>query len=402
MDYFSYVLIFLVLVIIITYASIKVKYGFWRQQYVYHSYDIFKSYGIINIELPQKNKYTNLKQIETVIYSQMTPLQIQKFTNLIKHNYLSNGVFNQNICSFFFGHNDISFISFYNEEVFMNNLKTGCTISDNKAIGILTSKPIYLLINNRSKINATLEAYYIDYLCIDKLYRKKGISYQLMQTHEYNQRHINKKRIVSVFKREIECKGVVPLCKIFGYGFKVEKWTKPVELDIMYNVVEITSQNIHFLFDFIKMNIFQFDIIINTEVTNIIELIKTKNIFIYAIIVNDEIICCYFFKNTGDTMYGNRELKCVASIKNDSEYNKLNNIIDDIYDIFIQGFKISFWKIAADNYFGAFSIDSIAHNNIIIDNLVIRTEPSFIKTTYYYFYNFAYISFRSEKCLIIV
>jgi hypothetical protein len=82
-------------------------------------------------------------------------------------------------------------------------------------------------------------------------------------------------------------------------------------------------------------------------------------------------------------------LSCFASIKH----------CDD--NIFVQGFKISFWKIAAENYFGFAAIEEISHNNVIIENLKIKTHPLVISPTAYFFYNFAYPTFCSEKVLII-
>jgi hypothetical protein len=49
--------------------------------------------------------------------------------------------------------------------------------------------------------------------------------------------------------------------------------------------------NIHFLVDFLKINYDNFDIVIIPEISNIIELIKSNNIFIYVIIYEDEIMC---------------------------------------------------------------------------------------------------------------
>jgi hypothetical protein len=82
-------------------------------------------------------------------------------------------------------------------------------------------------------------------------------------------------------------------------------------------------------------------------------------------------------------------LSCFASI----------NICDE--NIFIQGFKISFWKIAAENYFGFAAIENISHNNIIIDNLLKKTRPLIQSPTAYFFYNFAYPTFKSSNVLII-
>jgi hypothetical protein len=170
----------------------------------------------------------------------------------------------------------------------------------------------------------------------------------------------------------------------------VDKWTKPLHLDAMYQLIEVNAQNFHFLYDFMKNNSEKFDIMIHTSISNIIELIKTKNIFVYVIIVDDKIISAYFFrKSCVQVEKGLEVLSCFASICN----------CDD--NIFIQGFKISFWKIAAENYFGFSAIENISHNNIIIQNLTLKTKPLIVSPTAYFFYNFAYPTFKPEKVLII-
>jgi hypothetical protein len=396
-EYLSYILFFTTLIIFIIYIYIRVKYGFWVVQPVFHVYDfiyMLKPPGIINHDLPEKNKYTNFKNIDTIMFQEVSELKLTRFVNFIRSNYLQNkeNIFSpksENIIPYFKGHNVKPFISFYNEENLMLDLKKGTTVEDKKIVGLMTSRPIHILINNNDK-DAKFDAYYVDYLCVDKMYRKKGIAPQLIQTHEYNQRHMNKNIVVSLFKREDELTGIVPLCFYSTYGFSVNKWTKPDELHPSYKILEINPQNYYFLFDFIKNNNNKFDIVINTEVTNIIELIKTNNVFIYVILLDDEIICAYFFRKTCTFIEKNMEvLSCFASINN----------CDD--NIFIQGFKISFWKIAAEKYFGFAAIEEISHNNIIIDNLKIKTSPLIVSPTAYFFYNFAYPTFKSDRVLII-
>ena len=396
-EYLSYILFFTFLIFFIIYIYIRLKYGFWVVQPVFHVYDfiyMLKPPGIINHHLPEKNKYTNFKNVDTTIFEEVSKIKQSRFVNFIRNNYLQNNenVFSpksENIIPYFNGHNTKSFISFYNEENLMIDLKKGNMVEDKKIIGIMSSRPIHITINNNDK-DANFDAYYVDYLCVDKIYRKKGIAPQIIQTHEYNQRHLNKNIVVSLFKREDELTGIVPLCFYSTYGFSVNKWTKPDELHPSYKMLEINSQNFHFLSDFIKNNNNKFDIVINTEVTNIIELIKTNNIFIYVILLDDEIICAYFFRKTCTFVEKNMEvLSCFASINN----------CDD--NIFIQGFKISFWKIAAEKYFGFAAIEEISHNNIIIDNLKIKTTPLIVSPTAYFFYNFAYPTFRADKVLII-
>jgi hypothetical protein len=304
----------------------------------------------------------------------------------------------ENIIPYFKGHNTKSFFSIYNEEDLLYDLKKGTTIPDLKMIAVMTSRPLHITINNGNK-DANFDAYYVDYLCVDKSYRKKGIAPQMIQTHHYNQRHLNKNISVSLFKREEELTGIIPLCVYSTYGFSVKKWTKPAEFHPSYKLLEITGHNFRFLNDFIKKNKDSFDIFIISEIANIIELIKSKNIFVYVILDNDNehnIIAAYFYRKTCVFVEKGMEvLTCVASIFDESQLNNDDN------DLFIQGFKISFWKIAAENYFGFCAIENISHNNIIIENLKIKTTPLIVSPTAYFFYNFVYSTFSSQKVFIL-
>jgi len=366
-------------------------------QPVFHIYDIgymFNPPGIIEHSLPEKNKYTNFKDIDTIVFKEVTKIQQQRFLNLIKLNYLQNkdNMFIPelpNIVSYFEGHNTKSFLSFFYRENTIIDTKTKQLTTDKSIIGAMTSRPVAIMINNGNK-NATFDAYYVDYLCVEKTARKQGIAPQLIQTHHYNQRRLNKNIVVSLFKREDELTGIIPLCVYSTYGFSVNTWTKPLKLSAEYKLLEINPQNYYYLLDFIKINKDKFDIIINTEIANIIELIKTKNIFIYTIICDNNIICAYYFRKSCVQIEKNMEvLSCFASISNTNT------------DVFVHGFKICFWKIAAENMFGFAAIENISHNNIIINNIMQKTKPLIISPTAYFFYNFAYPTFKSEKVFII-
>ena len=398
-EYLSYVLCFGILIIFLIYIYIRLKYGFWVMQPVFHVYDysyMLNPPGIIQHSLPEKNKYTNFKDIDTIVFSQLTNIQKIRFTNLIKTDYIQNkdNIFSpqsDNINPYFVGHNDKSFISFFYKDEHMLDLKKGTMLTNRSIIGVITSRPLNVVINNDKKNkNTKFRLYYVDYLCVDKLNRKKGIAPQLIQTHHYNQRHLNKNIVVSLFKREDELTGIVPLCVYSTYGFNVDKWIKPPELSGEYKLLEINGSNFRFVYDFMRINDNKFDILIYSDVANILELIKTKNIFVYAILCDEEIICCYFYrKSCVQIEKGLEVLSCFASICDCEE------------DIFIQGFKISFWKIAAENFFGFCAIENVSHNNIIINNIMLKTKPLIVSPTAYFFYNFAYPTFNSEKVLIV-
>jgi len=395
----GYIFIIIIIIFIVTYAFIRIKYGFWYYQPVFHVYNMWYMFappGIIQHDLPRENKYTNFKNVETVLYNELPDFKLQRFIHFINANYLQNkdNIYvpkKENVVPYFYGHNSVSFFSFYKENNLVSDLKKGTIVKDDRIVGVMTSRPIHIFINKGEK-DSIFDAYYVDYLCVDKEYRKKGIAPQIIQTHHYNQRQLNKKIVVSLFKREGELTGIVPLCVYSTYGFSMKKWHKPHELHAMYKIVEINEQNYHFLFDFMQSNRDQFEIIINVEHANIIELIKTKNIFVYVLMEDNNIKSAYFYRKSC-VFYekGLEILSCFASIHDGTITN----------DIFVQGFKISFWKTAEKNYFGFAVIENISHNNLIIENLRMKTAPVIVSPTAYFFYNFAYHSFKPNKVLIL-
>jgi hypothetical protein len=358
---------------------------------VFHEYDWkYKLWppGIIHHNLPEKDKYTNFKNIKTRVYTELSNLSIQQFLHFVK---LTNGPHTfmpkvNNITPYFIGHNAKTFITVYNQDVLLIDKNQNSPIRDSKIIGTITSRPIHIRINN-GDADAVFDAYYIDHLHFEN----KSILPELLKTHVYNQCHINNKVSIHVFKQPgTLLAGIVPLCKYNIYEFSVDKWTKPIDLDSMYNMVAINSQNMYLLYEFIKENSGKFDIVINGDVSNLVELIKSKNLFIYAVVSQDEIICAYFFKKT--CLFKNKELEIL------SLSNSIQNCTNDV---FIHAFKICFWKIAADNYMGYAMVENMSHNNIIIVNLCLKTKPQLITNFAYYFYNFAYNSFNSNKVLML-
>jgi len=397
LEHLSYILFFGILITLCVYFYIHLKYGFWVIQPVFHIYNInymFNPPGIIDENLPIKNKYTNFTDIDTIQYSLLTSIQKKQFVNLIKYNYLQNkdNIYMPNaehIHPYFIGHNEPCFISFFNKEQLLIYTKTNNLVSDKKIVGAITSRPLEILFNTKHK-KPIIKAYYVDYLCVDKLHRKKNIAPQLIQTHHYNQRYNNKNIVVSLFKREDELTGIVPLCVYTTYGFPVNTWTKPYDLSAEYSIIDINQSNFRFLHDFVIENHLMFDIVIKPSMSNLLELIKTKNIFVTSILCDEQIICCYFFR------------KSCVKIENDLEVLSLFASINNCEnDIFIRGFKISFWKIASENLFGYCAIEDISHNNIIIENIKEKTKPEIISPTAYFFYNFAYPTFKANKTLII-
>lgn len=391
-----YILFGIIIILILFFIYIRLKYQFWALQPVYHYYDFqwwFYNKGIIREDLPKKNKYVNLKEIWTKDFSKLTNNKIKEALTLIQYNYLFKKDVKyypklKNIIPYFEGHFASSFWTFFYKPNTLIEPKTNKTIDDNLLVGFISSRPLYVQIN-KQKFNV----YYVDYLCVLKSQRKKGIAQQLIQTHEYNQSHNNKQIVVSLFKREEELTGIVPLVVYNTYAFNMFKWNNIPKLSAGYNLLTGDKQNLYYVYNFIqeteKEN--KWDIMIYPEISNIIFLVESKNIFIKMIILDTEIQAIYVFKKTCTSIQGKECIDCIASI------NRYLSTID-----FINGFKIALQSIRQkySNY-GYLMIEDITNNKIIIDNLLIKTHPYIISPTAYFFYNFAYSTFLSNKCLII-
>ena len=135
------------------------------------------------------------------------------------------------------------------------------------------------------------------------------------------------------------------------------------------------------------------DITIYPEISNIVELIESKNVFIKMLVIGGNIEAVYIFRKTCTYIEKEKEiLSCIGSIN--------GNILTN--EEFIKGFKMSLWSIIKDNKnFKYVTIEDISENGCIINNICIKTRPIAISPMAYFFYNFAYNSFKSDRCLII-
>jgi hypothetical protein len=398
-SYYPYIIFSILISAFLIYIFIRLKYGFWFYQPVFHFYDLkyyFFPPGIINHGLPEKNKYTNFKNIDTISFEKVSDLKMNQFINFIQLHYLQNKYNKflpkkENIVPYFSNLNAPVFFSFYYEDILLNDSKTNEPIRDKEIVSVTTGKPLHVKINNGSA-DSQFYAYYVDYLCVAGDYRKKGIAPMMIQTHHYNQSHLNKDISVSLFKREGELTGIVPLCVFSTYGFSMKRWNRPDALPPNLNVLECTASNFHFLVDFLKERKRYFDIFIIAEYGNILGLIKSGNIFIHAVLQNDQIQCVYFFRKTCIFVDKNEEVvTCFASV-NGSATN----------EIFIQGFKNSLYKIIKKNKtFKCCAIENISHNDTLVQNICLKTKPFIVSPTAYFFYNFAYPTFKSNKAFVL-
>jgi len=324
---------------------------------------------------------------------------MDKFVKFTRKNYLQNkdNKFvpeKANIMPYFEGHNASSFFTLYYEPDILIESKKGTTVTDKRLISVITARPLHVSFKNGTP---SFDTYYVDYLCVDKLKRKSGVAPQMIQTHHYNQRHMNRNIHVSLFKREGELTGIVPICLYKTYAFSMARWSSPPVFAATISLIECGKTNIHHLVDFLNQPAIskkKFDIMIIPEISSILELIKTNNIYIYLLIIDDNIEAAYFFK------------KSCTHIKIDQEalilFASVNSLEKKLDDIFVHGYKVALYKICErfSNYKYAV-IEDIADNHLILNDLLIRSKPDFINPTAYFFYNYIFHTTPSSRAFIV-
>lgn len=376
--YIGYYLLFLVIIFLIIKFFIYRKYGFWYYQPVFHYYDLHYwlfSIGVINKELPKPNKFCNFYNIKSLDFLNISDEVIKEIIDFINKFY-----YNKNDCkylpskhkftSYFESNNKTSIISLYKKD---------------ELLGIITSRNLNITINHK-----TISVYYVDNLCVHKFHRKEGIAPEIIQTHEFNQAHFNNSYQVSLFKREGELTGIVPLTYYLTKQYKI---SKNINCKKDENIIKITDLNINLLTDFIFQNKDKFSCIILPDISCLINLIKKETYYVYGLLNKEkqELIASYFFKDS-EMLYreNNTEKKALdffasINIANKNVFiNGLNNILINYKD------KFDYLTI---EYIG----DNIEYTDYFLNSKELLVSP-----TAYFLYNYVSKSIVPKKCLIII
>jgi len=344
--------------------------------------------GIISKSLPELNRYTNLINITTQDISTIDDSNLSSVCEFINSHYLrtSDAEYNpskENIIEYFKSSNHVSYLTIYKET---NALYKS----------VITARPLYVSL----KGVPTFPTYYVDNLCVHPDVRKKGIAPATIQTHYYNLRHLNSKINTCLFKREGNMTAIVPLTTFITYGFelpnlKTAHMSREKLPDNSMSIIELTEQNIHLFTHFMKANIDRFDCVIIPDIANVVNLIKTKNIYIYGIIKAQNLISSYIFKNPSLKYDGiNSVVECIATIRDKSQSNN---------DIFMVGFNIAIDMCRKHFNTTRLIIENTSDSNYIIDNLKKKTNVKIFtqSPTAFFFYNYACYSIVSNSCLLL-
>ena len=379
-----YILLILSIILLLVYFVYKVKFPFWSRQPVFHHHNLwywYKPPGIIQPEKPEMNKYY-VPSIHFKEISKMTDVEKNEFYQLIHNNFLpyKNELYDpsfNDIFDYFKGHNNKTFISLN----YKNNFKP----MRNELISTMTTRPLYVNIND---INFSI--YYVDYLCVEKEHRKKGIAPITIYSHYLNQRYKHD-NIVFLFKREGETTAIVPLMVYKLYAFDTLIWDKEAEFDEPYiYTLELNQLSSKLFVSLLKDAQEKFKCMITPFLGNVIHLTNNKQYLIYLLIYDEQPVGFYVFIDNHTTYNGKKSIELCAS------YCKIKK------EIFVLGFLNCIKKINKVIPFDIILIEDTSDNNFILNVLMNRYKTIFESTISYYFYNYASIPYLSYEVLCIV
>jgi hypothetical protein len=417
----QYILLSTTIVFLSIFVYIKIRYPFWNNQPVYHSYDFWRynysSQFVVSQYRPIKTKYCDFSNIKTTDYSEISEYEKTNLTNLLQCYYIPteeiiHNIQTNDVDAYLTGQSMPSFVSLYIDiEYKVHYDKTSIeTVEPRlKPTGCISSRCMKFLYKEKSNSRTYVETpiYYIDFLAVNPEKDVKALSRKLLQTHEYNQRIKNQKVLVSLIKKEIELfDGVVPLVHFRTYLFHLRNIHFP-KLPPHHEVLQITTENIDIILDFfyllknsINTNPFSFDIMISLEVGNIIALIKQRLLYVFCLRNGENILGIYFVKDAkmqyeklNQADIDNNTLHCIGSITN-CESNQ----------VFYLGYLHGLRQIIEKNReFKMILMEEIGHNCYLVNLWREKHTPVFINDTAYYLFNMIYPMSPTtpEKCLIL-
>lgn len=328
---------------------------------------------IIQKELPEKNKYFNFRNLVFKDVKTLSNREKIKIVELLQKNYYNDktGRYTpkqDNIFPYLLQHDDNSYVSLY----YINK----------KLVGFLSGRSVYIEIKGHK-----VKSYYADFLCVHKEYRKKNIAPQLIQTHQYKQSYANRNIMVSLFKKERHANYFMKLVSYHSYCFDITTW-KTYLMHSSVKIIEINNSNLNILIDFVKINKIKFDCFISVSMGNLSQLLSTKNILVYCVVIDNVCYSCYFLRNI-TTYYDDKPvIELFTSIKNCSD-----NLFNYAFSNVIYSLKKKYKYIIIEN---------ISHNETILNNILIKYRYIFKEKTYFQFYNYASLPISPDKFAVVI
>jgi len=388
-----YLFAFFIVVYLFLMATIRIKMHFWHTQPVFHLYNLWywlNPPGIINKEPPPVNKFVNLSN-NTLLQA---PAEADPSNNQLTKQIC------QFICDYYITHESaaykpteqdiLAYLQCSNQPAFFN-------LYYETPLPFSTAAPTLAGIVSARLLNVTLHSktfgvYYIDNLCVQPGYRKKGIAPEMIQTMYYRISRVNPNVNAYLFKREGEINAIVPLVYYDTHVFDMTDFRPQYVLNIAMKLIDIGLQQLNVFVTFIQDQLQNFDCIVLPDISNIMNLIKLGKIKIYGILLQGELIAVYVFRLLELSYAGKKATECITIVS-----------ACKTPDVLMAGFTMSWSKISALTHCQIVFIEGTAHSHPVIKALMKTPSAvfSFKSPTAFFLYNYATYSIKNTKTLLL-
>lgn len=372
-----YLLIYTILIFLSIYITIKLKYRFWSSQPIFHTYNLiywFHSPGILQNKIPEKNKFYN----ENIICKKFNKFSNYELTILyaflqMHYCYLENTTIT------------------FNKRLFMNLFSKDSIISlqysllPKKLLGIMTSRPLDCIINNKK-----LSVSYLDHLCIHGKYKKKGLACKQIYTHYLKSRKMGNNEVF-IYKNYKRPSINVPITIFNSYMVSSTPWVRiNLQLPNTISTHIIGQHNCELIIHFMREIKSNFKCFISPKTFHLSNFIKNEIIIPTVLMDNNTVVAATFFKYNNLSINGEKIIECVAS------YCRLK-----YKNIFMKSLSNSIVLLKQKYKFKIIIFENISHNYYLIKRMLERNIPKRVYSAGFYFYNFAYTPFFSPNVFLL-
>ena len=386
-----YLMLAIIIIILIVKATIKLRFGFWGAQPVFHIYDLhhwISPGGIINTELPTPNKYVNRIKVRTQNMDCASELDRAKFCCFIRSHYLRTGNTKYSptdlqIMTGFANNLHSSYLTMYQSPRMLFD-KGDEWVPDNELIGVMAARPLILTMKS-----TCFPVYYVDYLCVHPHHRKKGIAPNLIQTHHYDTRHSNPKIAVHLFKREGELTAIVPLVSYHTRIYPIPK-LKGIRFQGPTSIIEVTQTNLQMALEFVYHKCSSYDCVIAACVANIQTSIIKGCLHPYMLIVPGKVMALYILRDPALYQGADPTIECSGSL------------IDCEESLFVQGFWEAVRRFNKTIHAKRLIVETLGDNMLLVNGLERSIPLLGSSPTAYFLYNYASHSIDPSRTFMLL
>ena len=408
-----YVLIFVFLFWI---AYIKIMYPFWNTQPVFHSYDFWRYWARSPFIIRKKkglkpDKFCDFENIVTMNFLDMPTEYMCQIVDFLQCHYIHDEsvlflFHSENLCAYFAGHLVPSYVSFYmgiHNSVVEDGVDSGVSVVQKKRIdACITSRNILLKYGDDIR---GMNVYFMDFIA---LRRGSDIAYsrKLMATHCWHTLGFSgasgENIKGAIFRKEGEpFPGIRAFLSFDANMYKIGSFVNPA-LPLHFVLTIIHADNAWLLTEFLEKSYGNgggggggAGFFAMSSISNLMELVKKRVLFIYLIQRADSVFCLYIFRDTRCQYELNScamlQLICSIQKSNSSElfYCGFLNAMSDIL------------KSRLGKAFGYLMVDDLADNSLIVENFHSSSFLEKIQVNYYA-YNLVIPTVNNKKAWIIL